>query len=95
MNERNIEDANDAVKRPAVPRFDMIDSAADTASSASFNTASSTDDAVDDVMNEVKYYRSGEEVEMTVLRADNGEYKEVNLTVTLGTKDAISTLQTQ
>ncbi len=51
--------------------------------------------SVDDVMNEVKYYRSGEEVEMTVLRADNGEYKEVNLTVTLGTKDAISTLQTQ
>ena len=51
--------------------------------------------SVDDVMNEIKYYRSGEEVELTVLRADNGEYKEVTLTVTLGTKDAISTLQTQ
>ena len=51
--------------------------------------------SVDDVMNEIRYYRSGEEVELTVLRADNGEYKEVKLTVTLGTQDAISTLQAQ
>ena len=51
--------------------------------------------SVDDVMDEIRYYRSGEEVELTVLRADNGEYKEVKLTVTLGTQDAISTLQTQ
>ena len=47
------------------------------------------------MLNEIQYYKSGEEVEMTVLRADNGEYKEMTLTVTLGTQDAISTLQMQ
>ena len=51
--------------------------------------------SVDAVMNEIKYYRSGEQVELTVLRADNGEYKEITLTVTLGTQDAISSLKTQ
>lgn len=51
--------------------------------------------SVDEVLNEIRYYRSGEEIELTVLRADNGEYKELTLTVTLGTKDAISSLQTQ
>ena len=50
---------------------------------------------VEDVMDEIRYYESGEEVELTVLRADNGEYKEKKLTVTLGTKEAISSLQTQ
>ena len=50
---------------------------------------------VEDVMDEIQYYGSGEEVELTVLRADNGEYKEKKLTVTLGTKEAISSLQTQ
>ena len=49
---------------------------------------------VDDVLDEIQYYRNGEEVELTVLRADNGEYKELTLTVTLGTKDAISSLET-
>ena len=51
--------------------------------------------SVDEMLNEIQYYKSGEEVEMTVLRADNGEYKEMTLTVTLGTQDAISTLQMQ
>lgn len=50
---------------------------------------------VDDVMDEISYYKSGEEVELTLLRADNGEYKEKKLTVTLGTEEAISSLQTQ
>ena len=49
----------------------------------------------EDVMDEIRYYRSGEEVELTVLRADNGEYKEKKLTVTLGTEEAISSLQTE
>ena len=50
---------------------------------------------VDDVLDVIQYYKSGEEVELTVLRADNGEYKEKKLTVTLGTNEAISSLQTQ
>ena len=50
---------------------------------------------MEDVLEEIQYYRSGDEVELTVLRADNGEYKEMTLTVTLGTQDAISTLQMQ
>ena len=50
---------------------------------------------VEDVMDEISYYRSGEEVELTVLRADNGEYKEKTLTVTLGTEEAIQSLQSQ
>ena len=49
--------------------------------------------SVEDVLEEIQYYRSGDEVELTVLRADNGEYKEKKLTVTLGTNDAISSLQ--
>ena len=48
---------------------------------------------VEDVMDEIQYYKSGEEVELTVLRADNGEYKEKKLTATLGTNEAISSLQ--
>ena len=51
--------------------------------------------SVDEVLNEIQYYRQGEEVELKILRADNGEYKEMTLTVTLGTKDAISSLQPQ
>ena len=51
--------------------------------------------SVDEVLNEMQYYQTGEEVELTILRADNGEYKEMTLTVTLGTKDAISSLQAQ
>ena len=50
---------------------------------------------VEDVMDEISYYRSGEEGELTVLRADNGEYKEKTLTVTLGTEEAIQSLQSQ
>ena len=50
---------------------------------------------VEDVMDEISYYRSGEEVELTVLRADNGEYKEKTLTVTLGTEEAVQSLQSQ
>ncbi len=50
---------------------------------------------VDDVLDVIQYYEIGEEVELTVLRADNGEYKEKKLTVTLGTNEAISSLQTQ
>ena len=50
---------------------------------------------VEDVMDEISYYRSGEDVELTVLRADNGEYKEKTLTVTLGTEEAIQSLQSQ
>ena len=50
---------------------------------------------VEDMMDEIQYYESGEEVELTVLRADNGEYKEKKLTVTLGTEEAVSSLQTQ
>ena len=51
--------------------------------------------SVDEMMEEIRYYRSGEEVELTVYRADSGEYKELKLTVTLGDKDAISSLQTE
>ena len=50
---------------------------------------------VDDVLDVIQYYEIGEEVELTVLRADNGEYKEKKLIVTLGTNEAISSLQTQ
>ena len=50
---------------------------------------------VEDVMEEIRYYESGEEVELTVLRADNGEYKEKKLTVTLGTQDALDSLQSK
>ena len=50
---------------------------------------------VEDVMDEIRYYESGEEVELTVLRADNGEYKEKKLTVTLGTQDALDSLQSK
>ena len=50
---------------------------------------------VEDVMDEISYYRSGEDVELTVLRADNGEYKEKTLTVTLGTEEAVQSLQSQ
>ena len=32
----------------------------------------------------LSYYASGETVDVTVQRADNGEYKEVKLTLTLG-----------
>ena len=44
------------------------------------------------LMKEMTYYKSGETIEMKVLRADNGEYKEVTLTVTLGTKDVLEPL---
>ena len=51
--------------------------------------------SVDDIMDKIQYYKSGEEVKITILRADNGEYKEKELTVTLGTKEVIDSLQTQ
>ncbi|MBO5521578.1 MAG: trypsin-like peptidase domain-containing protein, partial [Eubacterium sp.] len=50
---------------------------------------------VDEVMDEIGYYKSGEEIELTVLRADNGEFKEKKLSVTLGTEEVIKSLQSQ
>jgi serine protease Do len=46
----------------------------------------------DDLQNVLKYYAAGETVEMTVMRASEGEYKEIDLTITLGTYDVISQL---
>ena len=39
--------------------------------------------------NKMKYYAAGETVEIVVMRANEGEYKEVSLTVVLGTQDVI------
>ena len=47
------------------------------------------------LMKEMTYYKAGETVEMKVLRADNGEYKEMTLTVTLGTKDVLESLSAE
>ena len=40
----------------------------------------------DDLIEKLSYYAAGEEVEIVVNRADNGEYVEHTLTVTLGSK---------
>ena len=50
---------------------------------------------VDEVMDEIGYYKSGEEIGLTGLRADNGEFKEKKLSVTLGTEEVIKSLQSQ
>ena len=39
--------------------------------------------------NKMKYYADGEVVEIVVMRANEGEYKEVTLTVTLGPQSVI------
>ena len=46
----------------------------------------------DDLQTILKYYAAGETVGMTVMRASDGEYKEVELTITLGTYDVIAEL---
>lgn len=40
----------------------------------------------DDLMDKLQYYKSGETIEAVVARADNGEYKESTVEVTLGTR---------
>lgn len=39
-----------------------------------------------ELQNRMQYYRAGDTVELVVMRADNGEYKEVTISVTLGEK---------
>ena len=41
------------------------------------------------LMERLTYYKAGETVDVVILRADNGEYKEHNMTVTLGSKDVL------
>ena len=40
----------------------------------------------DDLLDKIQYYKSGETIEAVVARADNGEYKESIVEVTLGTR---------
>ena len=40
----------------------------------------------DDLLDKLQYYKSGENIEAVVARADNGEYKESTVEVTLGTR---------
>lgn len=40
----------------------------------------------DDLLNKLQYYKSGEKIEAVVARADNGEYKESTVELTLGTR---------
>ena len=40
----------------------------------------------DDLLDKLQYYKSGETIEAVVARADNGEYKESTVEVTLGTR---------
>ena len=40
----------------------------------------------DDLLDKLQYYKSGETIEAVVARADNGEYKESIVEVTLGTR---------
>ena len=49
----------------------------------------------DALTRELRYYRFGDEVELTVLRADNGAYVEKTLRATLGTKDVLESLSGQ
>lgn len=42
--------------------------------------------AMSKLQNELKYLKAGEKVELTVKRAENGDYKEHDLTITLGKK---------
>jgi serine protease Do len=49
----------------------------------------------DDLQNELRYHKSGEMIEITYERADNGTYKENTANVTLGTKDVLSSINAQ
>ena len=49
----------------------------------------------DDLQNELRYHKSGETIEITYERADNGTYKENTANVTLGTKDVLSSINAQ
>ena len=40
----------------------------------------------DDLLDKLQYYKSGEKIEAVVARADNGEYKETTVELTLGTR---------
>ena len=51
--------------------------------------------SADALTKEMQYHRSGDTIEMKVLRADNGEYKEQVLTVTLGTKDVLDSFYSE
>jgi len=50
-------------------------------------------DSYETLTNTLNYYASGEEVPITVMRSSDGEYVEVELTITLGDYGAISSLQ--
>lgn len=49
----------------------------------------------DDLQNELRYHKSGESIEITYERADNGKYKENTANVTLGTKDVLNSINAQ
>ncbi len=55
------------------------------------NTVSS----YDELKNILSYTKAGETVEMVVKRANDGEYKEVKLSVTLSDQSALQSLQTE
>ncbi len=40
----------------------------------------------DDLLDKLQYYKSGEKIEAVIARADNGEYKENTVEITLGTR---------
>ena len=44
----------------------------------------------DDLVSKLEYYEAGEEIEVIVSRAENGEYKEQTLTVTLGKRSEMT-----
>ncbi|MDO4622226.1 MAG: trypsin-like peptidase domain-containing protein [Eubacteriales bacterium] len=43
----------------------------------------------------LQYYRAGETVEITIMRANNGEYEEQTMQITLGEKSVLDKLQTE
>ena len=47
----------------------------------------------DALMKEMQYHRSGDTIEMKILRAHNGQYQEQTLQVTLGTRDVLESLE--
>jgi len=42
--------------------------------------------SITELQEQLKYYKAGETVDMLIARADNGEYKETTITITLGEK---------
>ena len=44
----------------------------------------------DDLVSKLEYYEAGEEIEVIVSRAENGEYKEQTLTVKLGKRSEMT-----